>query len=141
LLNRTVLGRWVFAIGQGERAAVFSGVPVARVRALLYTLCGACCGLAATLTVARNNTAKADLAIGIELEAITAVVLGGASIQGGSGSIPGLLLGIALIHETREFASWHWQRSEFGLIIIGALLVVAVLLSQLRRPNRVVSAP
>jgi rhamnose transport system permease protein len=140
LLTKTVFGRWLFAIGQGERAAVFSRVPVPRVKVLLYTICGAFCGLAAMLLVARNNTAKADLATGIELEAITAVVLGGASIQGGTGSILGLLLGIALIHETREFVSWHWQRSELGLIVLGALLLLAVLLSQIRLRNRVVSA-
>ena len=140
LLIRTVFGRWLFAIGQGERAALFSGIPVARVKTLIYALSGLCCGLAAVVMVARNNTAKADLATGIELDAITAVVLGGASIQGGTGSVAGLVLGIALIHETREFVSWHWHRSELGLIVIGGLLIASVLihnLTQRRLANRV----
>ncbi len=128
LLTKTIFGRWLIAIGQGERAAIFSGIPVASVKTITYALCGFCCGLAAVIMVARNNTAKADMATGIELDAITAVVLSGASIRGGNGSVPGLLLGIALIHETREFVSWHWQRSELGLIVVGGLLVLSVLI-------------
>jgi ribose/xylose/arabinose/galactoside ABC-type transport system permease subunit len=89
------------------------------------------CGLAAAILVARNNTAKADIATGIELDAITAVVLGGASMDGGRGNIWGFLLGVALIHETREFVSWHWDKSELNFIVIGALLIVSVLVHTL----------
>ena len=140
LLTKTVFGRWVFAIGNGERVALFSKVPVAKVKLALYTLSGLCCGIAAMILVARNNTAKADLATGLELDVITAVVLGGAKIEGGEGSVVGLFLGIVLIHETREFVSWHWGKSELNLIVIGGLLIATVLLQQLlSRRSRVVS--
>lgn len=131
VLRRTLVGLWLFAIGTQERAARFTGIPVSRVKQGLYTVCGASCGLAAVLIVARNNTAKADLGLGLELEAITAVVLGGASIEGGKGSVMGLLLGLALIHETREFVGWHWKQNELNLIVIGALLIATVLLERL----------
>lgn len=139
-LQRGVLGRWLFAIGHGERAAEFSGIPVGKVKVLLFGFSGFACGLAAILLVARNNTAKADLATGLELEAITAVVLGGAKIEGGEGSVLGVVLGLLLIHETREFVSWHWKQSELNLLVIGGLLIVSVLAQHLiRRRSRVVS--
>src|SRR6185503_19196220 len=131
VLTKTVFGRWIFAIGNGEKVALFSKVPTAKVKLLLYAFSGLCCGIAATILVARNNTAKADLATGLELDVITAVVLGGAKIEGGEGSVLGLLLGIILIHETREFVSWHWRQSELNLLVIGGLLITAVLLQQL----------
>ncbi len=130
VLARTVWGRWIVAVGYEERAARFAGIPVDRLKLALYTVSGACCGLAAVLLVARNNTAKADMGMGLELEAITAVVLGGASIDGGKGKVSGLVLGLALIHFTREFVSWHWKRTELNLVVIGALLIAAVLLER-----------
>lgn len=141
LLTRSVFGRWIYAIGTAEKPARFSGIPVDRVKMLLYSLSGLCCGLAAVILVSRNNTAKADLATGLELDVITAVVLGGAKIEGGEGNVVGLILGILLIHETRQFMSWHWKQSELNLIVIGGLLIGTVLLQRLfAARRRVVSA-
>lgn len=133
---RTVPGLWVYAIGDNERAARYSGVPVARVKLLLYTLSGTAAGLAAVLYVARRNTAKADVGAGLELEAITAVVLGGTSIFGGRGSILGTVLGVALIHEVRELVSWHWHRDELILIVAGTILIASVLLNNVASTRR-----
>lgn len=127
VLMKTPFGRRLYAIGHNETAARFSGVPVARIQLLLYTLSGVFAGLAAVILVARRNTAKADLALGLELEVITAVVLGGASIFGGRGHLLGTLLGVLLVHETREFVSWHWNRDELNFIVIGTLLIISVL--------------
>lgn len=127
LLTRLRWGRWIVAIGTDEKVSRFSKIPVDRVKLMLYSVCGLLCGLAGVLLVARNNTAKADLGMGMELEAITAVVLGGASIEGGKGRVLGLVLGLVLIHETRQFVSWHWRQSELNLLVIGGLLIVAVL--------------
>lgn len=141
-LSRTVLGRWTVALGTNETATRFSAIPVARVQWLLFAACGLACGLAAVLVVARTNTAKADMGMGLTLEAVTAVVLGGAKIEGGSGSVIGLVLGLALIHETREFVSWHWKANELNLIVLGALLIVSVLIQRVfERRNRVASRP
>jgi len=129
-LARTVFGRAIYAIGNNEAATRLSGIPVARIKLWVYTLSGAAAGLAAVMFVARRNTAKADIGAGVELDVITAVVLGGASIFGGRGRILGTLLGVLLIHETREFVSWRWERDELNLIVIGVLLIVSVLLNR-----------
>ncbi len=131
VLAKARLGRWVVAMGTEENVARFSGIPVAKVKMALYGFCGLVCGVAAVLLVARNNTAKADLGMGLELEAITAVVLGGASIDGGKGKVMGVILGLLLIHETRQFVSWHWRQNELNLIVIGALLIGALLIERL----------
>lgn len=131
VLTKFRFGRWMVAIGTEEKVSRFSKIPVDRVKLVLYSVCGLLCGLAGVLLVARNNTAKADLGMGMELEAITAVVLGGASIEGGKGRVLGLVLGLALIHETRQFVSWHWRQSELNLLVIGGLLIVAVLFDRL----------
>jgi len=83
------------------------------------------------MLVARRNTAKADLGAGMELDVITAVVLGGTSVFGGRGNMLGTLLGVLLIHETREFVSWHWNQAELNLIVIGFVLIASVLLNRL----------
>lgn len=129
VLARTPFGRSLYAIGNNEEAARFSGIAVARVKMWIYATSGAAAGLAAVLFVARRNTAKADVGEGMELDVITAVVLGGTSIFGGRGRIVGTLLGVLLIHETREFVSWKWEKNELNLIVIGGLLIVSVLLN------------
>lgn len=136
LLVRTPLGRFVRATGYEERAAFLSGIRVDRLKMGLYALSGVIAAIAALVLVARRNTAKADLGAGLELEAITAVVLGGVVIEGGKGSLVGVLLGVVVIHEIREFISWHWQRDELAPIILGALLILAVLATGARRRGR-----
>jgi len=135
-LARTAFGRALYAMGHNETAARFSGIPVDRIKLFLYTVSGAAAGVAAVILVSRQNTAKADLGLGMDLDVITAVVLGGTSIFGGRGGIGGAVLGVLLIHETREFVSWHWNKAELNLIVIGVLLIVAVLLHHLLSPRR-----
>ncbi|MEW6253547.1 MAG: ABC transporter permease, partial [Planctomycetota bacterium] len=127
VLGRTTLGRALYAIGSNETCCRYSGIAVDRIKLGLYTVSGLAAGFAAVLFAARRNTAKADVGAGLELDVITAVVLGGTSVFGGRGTIVGTLLGVLLIHETREFVSWHWQREELIAIVIGALLIASVL--------------
>lgn len=131
VLTRTPFGRVMIAVGVNETVSRFSKLAVDRTKVVLYAFSGFACALAALVLVARNNTAKADQGTGLELDVITAVVLGGASIEGGKGSIPGLVLGLLLIHETREFVSWHLRQNELNLIVIGALLILTVGLEHL----------
>jgi rhamnose transport system permease protein len=130
-----VFGRSLYAIGYNETASRFSGVRVARIKLILYTLSGVAAAVAALLFVSLRNTAKADVGEGIELDVITAVVLGGTSIFGGRGTAIGTLLGLLLIHETREFVSWYWNDSVLILIVIGGLLIASVLLNSLLTPR------
>src|SRR5207237_10332560 len=96
-LNRTAAGRSLRAAGANEAAARLSGVPTARYHFLVYTLTGLMAGLAAVIYASRVSTAKADAGTGLELDAITAVVLGGTSIAGGEGGIGGTVMGLLLI--------------------------------------------
>lgn len=137
ILARTPFGLSLYAIGHNPTASRYSGLPVARATVLIYTLAGTIAGLAAAIYVARRNTAKADIGTGLELDVITAVVLGGTSIFGGSGRIIGTLLGVLAIHETRKFVGWYWEREELNAIVVGVLLIAAVLLNRLfEKKNR-----
>jgi rhamnose transport system permease protein len=136
LASRTTLGFRIYAIGGNERAALYSAIPVDRIKLLLYTLSGTVAAFAALILVARRNTAKADIGASMELEVITAVVLGGTSIYGGRGRILGTILGVILIHEVREFVSWHWEQEEVILIVVGAILIASVLLNNLASRRR-----
>ncbi|MDG2224659.1 MAG: ABC transporter permease [Rubripirellula sp.] len=126
LLGRTAAGRGLYAIGHNEEAARFSGIPIAKLKFWIYTYTGLLAGLAAISYSARRS-ATAEAGMVIELDVISAVVIGGTSIEGGRGRIAGTLLGVLLIHETRQFVDWYWQRSELTLIVIGTLLILAVL--------------
>ena len=123
---RTTAGRGLYAIGHNEEAARFSGIPVDRLKLLLYTATGLLAAIA-SLSYSTRRSATAEAGTGMELDVITAVVVGGTSIYGGRGNIVGTLLGVLLIHETRQFVDWHWQRSELTLMVIGALLILSVL--------------
>jgi rhamnose transport system permease protein len=136
LLSDTPFGTRLYGIGYNETAVRFSGHPVARTKLLIYTFSATTAGLASILYTALRNTAKADVGTGLELDVITAVVLGGTSIFGGRGTIPGTLLGILLIHETKKFVSWHYHNNELILIVVGALLILSVLLNTLLSPKR-----
>lgn len=135
-LSRTPLGLWLSAIGYNETAARYSGIAVDKIKLWLYAASGTAAGVAAMLFVARRNTAKADIGTGMELDVITAVVLGGTSIFGGRGRLLGTVLGVLLIHEVREFVSWQWERDELNSIVVGALLLLSVLADSLLSAKR-----
>jgi rhamnose transport system permease protein len=137
LLARTSTGRCVYALGHNEQAARFSGVAVDRLKLRLYMTSGLLASVAAIIYVSRFDTAKADAGKGFELDVITAVVVGGTSIFGGRGSIAGTVLGLLLIHETRQFVSRYWRIDELRSIVIGCLLIGSVLAYRaLERRNR-----
>jgi rhamnose transport system permease protein len=126
MLAKTPTGRALYAIGHNEAAARYSGIRVDRVKMLIYTLSGLAAALVSVNYSAWRDNAQASVGQGIELDVITAVVLGGTSIFGGRGRIVGTLLGVALIHETREFVGWHYQKNEWVRLVLGILLVTAV---------------
>ena len=133
MMHGRAFGVGIYAIGHNETATRFSGLRVDRYLVALYTFSGFASALAAVLFVARRNTAKADAGMGMELGVITAVVIGGVSIFGGRGTLIGACLGVLLIHETREFVSWHWNRDELNLLSLGILLILSVVFQKLLR--------
>jgi rhamnose transport system permease protein len=92
LLHRTNFGRAVYAIGNNPTGALFSGIRVARVKFILFLLTGLMSGVAAVCLTSRLGSTRPTIALGWELEVVTMVVLGGVSILGGSGSIPGVVI-------------------------------------------------
>ncbi len=123
-------------MGFNETACRFSGIPTQRIKLLLYTFAGFTSAVAALFAAARFTSANANAGTQMELDVITAVVLGGTSIFGGRGRILGVVLGVLLIHETREFVSWHWRDQVLILIVTGILLILSVLLNTLLTPRK-----
>jgi ribose/xylose/arabinose/galactoside ABC-type transport system permease subunit len=133
LLSRTRPGRYFFAVGSNEEAARLSGVPVARVKLLVYGLGGVLTGVAGLMQFSRLTEGDPSGAQGLELDVIAAVVIGGGSLAGGQGSVLGSLIG-ALIMQLLQSGcaqmSWpNWVQE----IVTGAIIVAAVSLDRFRR--------
>ncbi len=126
ILAKTPFGRTLYAIGYNETAARLSGLRVQLVKLAIYSLSGIMAGVVAINVSAGQSTAKADVGSGMELDVITAVVLGGTSIFGGRGRILGTILGVLLIHETRQFVKIHYHKDEWVSVVLGFLLIIAV---------------
>ncbi len=123
LVHRTTLGRSFRAIGFAPQGARFAGIPVEGRLTLAYILAGSVAAVAALVYVARVGQAKADAGTGYELLAITAVVLGGASIFGGTGTVAGTLLGVAILAVLKTGLTLSDQPSELAGILTGGLLL------------------
>jgi rhamnose transport system permease protein len=133
ILSRTRFGRYVYAIGNNEEAARFSGVPIRKVKLALYAGIGLLVGMAAVIYTSRVSTARGDSGLGLELDVISAVVLGGASIYGGSGTIAGTVLGVLIIATLRNGLTLAGVPSTWQLFVLGILLLVAVFLNEFFR--------
>ena len=128
LLHRTSFGRRVYAIGNNEVAAKFSGVRVERIKFILFCLTGLMSGIAAVLLTARLGSTRPSIAKGMELEAITMVVLGGVSILGGAGSITGVVLAALIIGLVTFGLGLLNVPGTVMTIFTGALLIVVIAL-------------
>ena len=133
LLHRTTIGRGLVAIGFSPEGARYAGLPVERLVALVYLLSGLVASLAAIIYVAHLGQAKADAGTGYELAAITAVVLGGTSIFGGRGSVPGTLLGLFAIAVLQNGLRLADLPAELAGVLTGTLLLVAIGLDRTAR--------
>jgi rhamnose transport system permease protein len=127
LLHRSTLGRMVYAIGNNEQAARFSGIAVDRVKVALFALSGLVCAGASVLLLSRLQAARNDSGAGFELAAITAVVLGGTDILGGRGSIAGTVVAIVVIVGLRNGMGLADVPDQAQLAAVGGLLVVSIL--------------
>jgi len=126
LLNRTILGRYTFAMGSNEEAVRLSGVNVDRWKTIVYTVGGLICGVAGVVIAARLNSAQPSLGQGYELDAIAAAVIGGTSLSGGEGTILGTVIGAfvmsVLVNGLRILSvPQEWQTVMTGVIVIFAV--------------------
>ncbi|HHT89949.1 MAG: ABC transporter permease [Bacillota bacterium] len=131
ILHKTTFGRSVYAIGNNEDACRYSGLPVDRIKVILFTVNGLLAGLAAVLLTSRIYSTRPNIALNYELEIITAVVLGGVSIKGGRGSMIGVVLALFLIGASRFGMSLLNIPGQMMTVVIGLMLIIAILLPQL----------
>ncbi len=130
LLRRTWIGRFTECIGENEVAARFAAIDVDWMKFGLYTACGTVCGLASIFHTALYTTAKADTALGMELEVIACVVVGGTRISGGQASIVGTLLGLLFIGILRYGLEMAGVPFQYIIICVGCLLIVAAVFNE-----------
>jgi ribose/xylose/arabinose/galactoside ABC-type transport system permease subunit len=135
VLSRTYLGRWIYLIGVNSEAARFSGIPVTRVRFLLYTLSGVLSGLGAVVMASWLMAARPDVGSGLELQSITVTVLGGTYIFGGYGSLAGTILAVlivTLVASGLQLGNINtiWQLAVLGFILLGAVALNQVILQR-----------
>lgn len=128
ILNKTRFGRYNFAIGSNEEAVRLSGVPVDTWKILIYATCGLFAGIAGIFYGATYTTIIPGKGNGEELNAIAAVVIGGTSMSGGSGTMSGTLIGVLIMSTLKRGLTSvglqaHWQTFFTGLVVIGAVLL------------------
>lgn len=133
ILDRTVFGRYTYALGSNEEAARLSGINVDRWKMAIYTLGGFFSGLAGVLMASRLNSAQPALGSGYELEAIAAVVIGGTSLSGGQGTILGTIIGAFIMSVLTNGLRILSIPQEWQTVIIGAIVILAVYSDILRR--------
>jgi ribose transport system permease protein len=124
--RRTVLGRYIYAVGGSEKATAFSGINVDGVKLWVYALGGALAAVAGLVVTARLDAADPKAGLGYELDSIAAVVIGGTSLAGGRGSILGTVLGCLIIGVLNNGlflldVSPFWQQVVKGLVILAAV--------------------
>lgn len=127
-MNKTRTGRYIYAIGGNERAALLSGVKVNRVKVIVYIIAGVLSGVAGLLVTTRLDSAQPNAGIGYELDSIAAVVIGGTSLSGGKGSIIGTVIGASIIGVLNNGlvlldVSPFWQQVIKGLVILLAVII------------------
>jgi ribose/xylose/arabinose/galactoside ABC-type transport system permease subunit len=132
LLNSTRFGRYAVAVGSNERAALYSGISVERVKLAVYTLMGVMAGFAGVMMFSRLSVGDPTTAEGFELSVIAAVVIGGASLSGGQGSILGSILGALIMATINAGCSQLGMSNWIQQMITGGIIVISVMLDRVR---------
>ena len=128
VLHFTRIGRYVYAVGGNESCARLSGINVKAIKLIVYTFSGFCCGIAALLLTSRLDSAVPTNAEGYEMNAIAAVIIGGTSMSGGSGTMVGTLIGVFIMSVLKTGLAncglqAPWQTFLTGVVVIGAVLL------------------
>src|SRR5271166_6021808 len=131
LLHHTTIGRSIYAIGGNQTAARFSGVNIGRLKMLLFVASGVISALAGIVFTFRFSSSRADNGTGFELSAIAAVFLGGVTVQGGKGTVTGVVLSLLLIGIINNVLTLADVASEILRIVTGSLLIISILLPNL----------
>jgi len=138
VLRYTVFGRHLFAIGSNERTARLCGVRVERTKVAVYTLSAALAGVAGVMQFAKLSVGDPTVAVGLELDVIAAVIIGGGSLTGGHGTVLGTVLGATIMSVVAVGCSQHGLANWIQQIVTGGIIVLAVALDRWRQRS---SAP
>jgi L-arabinose transport system permease protein len=138
LLNYTVFGKNVLAIGGNREAARLAGIEVSRIKIIVFVMQGIVAGLAGVLLAARMSLGDPKTSQGLELGVISACVLGGVSLSGGVASISGVLVGVLIMGSVQNAMSLLNVPTFYQYLIRGAILLLAVLFDQLRQRRRAI---
>ena len=131
MLKRSLFGRQILAIGGNENAARLAGIPVARVKRWVYCISGLCSGVAGLVVIAINSSSDANLVgLGMELDAIAAVAVGGTLLSGGRATVTGTLIGALIIQLVRYTLLANGVNDDVAKLVKAALIVVAVMLQR-----------
>jgi ribose/xylose/arabinose/galactoside ABC-type transport system permease subunit len=133
VLRYTPLGRYTYAIGSNRQAAFHAGVNVNRNLLAIYALTGLFVGIAAMIQTSRTVSAQPTAGLSLELDIIAAVVIGGASLSGGRGTVVGTIIGTLLISFLRNGCTLLGISTNIQLVVIGAIIIGAVALDQMAR--------
>lgn len=133
IMAKTTLGRHIYAIGGNEEAARLSGVPVNRVLLLVYTITGIMAGIAGVMMATEFNSGKAIWGVGLELDVIAAVVVGGTSLMGGQGRIFGTLIGCAIIVVIRNGMNLLSLEDSMQMMVMGGVIVLAIVADKAKK--------
>lgn len=126
ILNKTYFGRYFYALGGNEEAALLSGIKIKVVKCLVYSLSGLFAGIAGLVMLARANTAQPNAGVGYEFDVITCVVLGGVSVNGGSGKMSNVIAGVLIIGVLSNGMVLMNISSYMQMVIKGIILLLAV---------------
>ncbi len=136
ILNRTVFGRNVLAIGGNPEAARLAGVPITRVRITVFALQGLMAGAAGIILAARITSGQPNTSIGLELAVISACVLGGVSLAGGVATITGVIVGVLIMGAAQNALNLLNVPTFYQYVVRGAILLVAIIADRLRQTGR-----
>lgn len=131
ILSFTSWGRWIYAMGYNERSARLVGIPVDRTRVLLYTLCGMLSGLAALISLAWLGSARPNVGVNLELESLTAAMLGGIAIFGGRGHVFGVFAAVILLVTLKTVMLQMGFNTVLQVGVVGLLLIIVLLADRL----------
>jgi ribose/xylose/arabinose/galactoside ABC-type transport system permease subunit len=136
LMTRYQWGRGVFAVGGNETAALFSGIPVNRIKTSAYVVSGVLAAVSGVVLAIVQGQGKADLATGYELDIIASAVVGGASLAGGRGSVAGAVLGALIFGVLRNALPQIPGATFYDRLIVGVVVIVIVVMDQLLSKRR-----
>ena len=136
ILNYTVFGRHIFAIGSNEATARLCGIRTRFIKVAMYSCAGLLFGLAGLMQASRLQQGSPTVAVGLELDVIAAVVIGGASLSGGTGSVTGAVIGALIMASLRNGTQLMGWENHVQEIIIGMVIILAVGIDRLRHKSQ-----